>query len=129
MANKEFLAAAHVIKVRDGDTLIARVDLGWKISIETPIRLCGINAPELATAGGPPAQRHLEDLLPPGAEITLHSKRLDKYGRAVAFVTTSDGLDVGQRMLDAGFADAVDADMKPAPYIPQLGLVKPEPGI
>jgi endonuclease YncB( thermonuclease family) len=64
--------------------------------------------------------------LPSGSEVTLHSKRLDKYGRAVAFVTTGDGLDVGTRMLDSNNAVAVDADMKPAPYAPLLGLIKPE---
>jgi micrococcal nuclease len=38
---------AKVIKVYDGDTITANVDLGFKISFTEKFRLVGINAPEI----------------------------------------------------------------------------------
>ena len=37
---------AKLIKVVDGDTLDARIDLGFDVFVEKRIRLWGINAPE-----------------------------------------------------------------------------------
>ena len=40
---------AQLIKVIDGDTIDAKIDLGFGISIEKRVRLVGIDAPEVRT--------------------------------------------------------------------------------
>lgn len=94
-----------VVSVYDGDTLTARVDLGWKIFTEITIRLDGIDTPELPTLAGENARLFLSEVLKPGTRIIVTSKSLDKYGRTLASVMLRDtGSDVASKMLAAGHA-------------------------
>ncbi|MEK6616711.1 MAG: thermonuclease family protein [Bacteroidota bacterium] len=43
----QYTYKALIMEVYDGDTLTAKVDLGFKINFTEKIRLLGINAPEL----------------------------------------------------------------------------------
>jgi micrococcal nuclease len=80
---------AEVIRVIDGDTVVLNIDLGFKIHHITPCRLAGINAPEMnakdekVRAAAVQSKEYLESLLPEGMEVTIISKKLDKYGRPV----------------------------------------------
>jgi endonuclease YncB( thermonuclease family) len=63
--------------------------LGFKIHHITPCRLAGINAPEMnakdekVRAAAVASKEYLIGLLPEGREVTIISKKLDKYGRPV----------------------------------------------
>jgi micrococcal nuclease len=92
------VAIARVIRVVDGDTLVA---VG-NDSIIFRVRLHGIDAPECGMPFGPEAQRYLESLVL-GMTVQLVSKRPDRYRRLVASMTVGEQ-DVGRTMLDAGLA-------------------------
>jgi endonuclease YncB( thermonuclease family) len=121
-------AKAEVLKVTDGDTFKARIDLGWKLSIEAYVRVEGINCPELPTREGQQALTAAQALLPPGAVVTLESKRLDKYGRSQANVVLPDGQDYATLMLNGGHAKPANASGELAQKnteseeIPTLGI-------
>jgi len=80
---------AEVIRVIDGDTVVLNIDLGFKIYHKTSCRLAGINAPEMNSkdeevrAAAVESKEYLMRLLPEGADVTIISKKLDKYGRPV----------------------------------------------
>lgn len=97
-----------VTGIHDGDTLTAKLDLGWHISLTTSIRLLGINAPELNTPEGKAALAYLRTLLAPGDPVTVVSARLlgttEKYGRVLAAVQTAGGQDVSTALLTTGHA-------------------------
>jgi micrococcal nuclease len=82
---------AEVIRVIDGDTVVLNIDLGFKIHHISPCRLAGINAPEMNSkdekvrAAAVASKEYLEGLLPEEMEVTIISKKLDKYGRPVVF--------------------------------------------
>ena len=82
---------AEVIRVIDGDTIVLNIDLGFKIHHITPCRLAGINAPEMNSkdekvrAAAVASKEYLMTLLPEGMEVTIVSRKLDKYGRPVVF--------------------------------------------
>lgn len=68
------------------------------------IRLIGIDAPEIDTADGRRAKKHLEGLLA-GRLIRVLPKGHDQYGRLLAVLWTGKG-DVCKAMVEAGFAIA-----------------------
>ena len=73
------------MKVVDGDTVDAEVDLGFDIRFTMKIRLFGINAPEKNTPEGKLAAQHLTEILSvdPNARVILQTQkdRTEKYGR------------------------------------------------
>lgn len=93
---------ATVNTVHDGDTFTAQCDLGWHIYLTTPVRVAGVDAPELPTPAGNAARDFVTQLLPPGANVLLMSRSLDKYGRALATVTLPDGRDLTTVIIAAG---------------------------
>jgi micrococcal nuclease len=96
---------ATVVRVVDGDTFIARTNAGKQIRI----RLIGVDTPESTTKQecfGKKASLFTKGLLLPGTgvSITYGKGRLDKYGRTLAYVTTTKGVDVQRVLLQGGFA-------------------------
>jgi micrococcal nuclease len=87
------------IRIIDGDTIEADVDLGFRIRQRQIIRLAGIDAPELrakdpdervrAKASKAGLERVLIEWQP--SEVLMHSIGLDKYGRSLAVIWASDG--------------------------------------
>jgi endonuclease YncB( thermonuclease family) len=75
-------------RVVDADTVHANLDLGWGVWRQNaPIRLSGIDAPELSTPVGRAARTWLMDWLgnlPVPCTVVSHS--IDKYGRVLANV-------------------------------------------
>lgn len=96
----------HILKIIDGDTVDARVDLGFRISIEMRFRLTGINAPEMRTPEGPKAKKRLMELLPEGSETTVRTKKdkQEKYGRYLGTFFDIEGHEVNERMVMEGYA-------------------------
>ena len=47
-----FIYNATVVRVIDGDTIECDLDLGMNLTARFPVRLLGVNAPELGTEAG-----------------------------------------------------------------------------
>lgn len=90
---------ATVVRVIDGDTFDAEIDLGWGIWLRKGknslgrIRIFGWDAPELGTPEGEAAKVKAEALLPVGTKVWLASHDLDHFDRCLATVTFDDGRD------------------------------------
>lgn len=104
-----------ILSVHDGDTLTVSVDLGFYIAFTTPIRLAGVNAPELSVPDG--SGRAARDALrtfvmsfPPatlpdhGWTAQTFKTGVEKYGRWLARVTAPDGTDMSAWLVANGFA-------------------------
>ena len=81
---------AKCIKVVDGDTIDAEIDLGFDIKVTKRIRLGGINAPESRTRNkvekklGLAAKERLIEMLDGAANcFELESTELGKFGRVI----------------------------------------------
>lgn len=81
---------AKLIRVIDGDTLDAMVDLGFNTWVKKRIRLAGINAFEVRTRDkeikkkGLEAKARLEQLLSKEDDFSMISLGVGKYGRCLA---------------------------------------------
>lgn len=97
-------ARGEVVRVIDGDTLVALVE-----GEETTIRLLNIDTPETKDPDetvqclGPEATEFLAERLPAGTEIELEydQERLDRYDRTLAGVYESESL-VNAEIAEAG---------------------------
>ncbi len=105
---RSWQGAAVVVEVIDGDTIKCQVDLGFKISLLTNVRIHGCNSPELPTPLGVLALNFTRSIVKINDVITLDSKRLDLHGRAEAVVTLSDGSDLATRLIGSGHAAPAD---------------------
>jgi micrococcal nuclease len=99
-----------ILKVVDGDTVHAELDLGLDVRLRTTLRLAGINAPELSTKAGPVARSYLQGLLAserPLVVRTVKDKR-EKYGRYLAWIFKGGvgDVSVNEQMIEAGQAVA-----------------------
>ena len=81
---------AKLIKVIDGDTIDANIDLGFDVWVKKRIRLYGINAPETRTTDleeknkGLSSKERLVALMgQEGALFTIKSHGVEKYGRCL----------------------------------------------
>jgi len=81
---------AKCVRVVDGDTIDAMIDLGFGVHVKKRIRLAGINAPESRTRNlvekklGLAAKERLKEMLEGAADcFELESKELGKYGRVL----------------------------------------------
>lgn len=87
------------IRIIDGDTIEADVDLGFRIRQRQVIRLAGIDAPELRSKDpehrkqAKVAKVELDRILIgcQPTEILMHSTGLDKYGRSLAVIWVNYG--------------------------------------
>ena len=77
------------LKVVDGDTIDAEIDLGFDIKVKKRIRFMGINAPESRTkdleekARGLAAKDRVKALLEGCKNIQLRSHGIGKFGRCL----------------------------------------------
>ena len=94
---------ATVIQVLDGDTLDARVDLGFELTTTQRFRLRGLDAPELGTPEGTAAKAFLVDLMTQNPKVMIRVTDLDKFRRFTAEVW-SGGKSINQEILSHGFA-------------------------
>lgn len=98
-----YLYNATLVRVVDGDTVDAMIDLGFDIQVKKRIRLAGINAPESRTRNkvekklGLAAKERLIELIDGAANVfEIESKELGKYGRVlgVLYINKLSGKDV-----------------------------------
>ena len=86
-----YIYSAKCLKVVDGDTIDARVDLGFDTFKKIRIRLVGINAPESRTRDleekerGLAAKARVKQLMSESKnQFVLHSQGVGKFGRCLA---------------------------------------------
>jgi len=88
MQQPAYVYNAVITNVVDGDTIDARVDLGFYASVNIRFRLNGIDTPELTSTDASvrmvavKAREFVKQFN--GQSITLHSYKTDKYGRWLA---------------------------------------------
>ena len=88
-----------LLRVVDGDTIDAEIDLGFDIKVKKRIRFLGMNAPESRTrdldekARGLAAKDRVKALLDGCKNIQLKSHCIGKFGRCLGeiFLDTIDG--------------------------------------
>jgi len=91
--------AAEILSVGDGDT-VAVQDNGKRVKV----RLACIDAPETRQRPyGTTSRTKLRSLLPIGAQVSLKTKAVDRYGRTVAELFRN-GQNINQRMVRDGQA-------------------------
>ena len=79
----------ELLKVVDGDTIDAKIDLGFDVSVKKRVRFLGVNAPESRTrdleekAKGLAAKDRVKQLLEGTKTIQLKSHGVGKYGRCL----------------------------------------------
>lgn len=104
-----------VVRIIDGDTLV--VNGAEDGDDPQRVRLLGINTPEVShggkgqdQCGGADAAAHLEQLASPGQTVHLitdaRADDTDRYGRALRYVETEDGIDLGEQLITDGYAYA-----------------------
>jgi endonuclease YncB( thermonuclease family) len=100
----------EVVRVIDGDTFAARIDVWPGLSIDTKVRLRDIDAPELHArcadeyVKARAARAALATILAEG-DITISRVGADKYsGRVDAAVSTRNTPDVSAALRDGGWA-------------------------
>jgi endonuclease YncB( thermonuclease family) len=100
---------AHVLRVLDGDTFEARVQIWPGVEVTTKVRLRSIDAPEMRARCGDErtkaeaARAALEVLLAEGG-VGISRVTLDKYGgRIDAEASTRKTADVSEALLRGGF--------------------------
>lgn len=96
---------AKITRVVDGDTADVMIDLGFSVTVNTTLRLYGINTPEMkgaSKAEGAKSKARLKELVE-GKDVVIESRVYDKYGRTVATVFLGD-VNVNDLMVREGLA-------------------------
>jgi len=102
---------ASVLKVVDGDTIDAMIDLGFSVWVKKRIRLYGIDAPETRTRnleekalGFQTKDRLVELLEKSDNKFVLVSHGVGKYGRCLGTILIND-TDINQLLIKEGLAE------------------------
>ena len=115
---------AVVLKVIDGDTVRVSARIWLNQTVETLVRLKGVDTPELK--GACPREKELAakaravvmQSLPEGEAVQLLDVEPDKYGgRVVARLQTPDGQDLSAVLIASGLAYAYQGGRK-TPWCP-----------
>ena len=98
---------AKVLKVIDGDTVDLEIDLGFKISFKTRVRLIGIDTPEKWHPYGKVVKAYLQQEIE-GKDIYLDVTKKDKYGRYLVKLYKEQGdlLSINNILINQGMAKA-----------------------
>jgi micrococcal nuclease len=112
----------QVLKVVDGDTIDANIDLGFDISLTKRIRLAGVDTPESRTTDdkekklGLEAKEWLKHHLENAKDIIIKTELPDsteKYGRIIGYLyINGEPLSLNQAMVNEGYAWEYDGGTK-----------------
>jgi micrococcal nuclease len=102
-----FVYKCKIVKIYDGDTVTAEIDLGFSIKHTIVIRLAGINAPEIRGKERPEGLRsktYLQELIKDKQVVvqTLKDKK-EKYGRYLGILWLGD-LNISEHLVELGYA-------------------------
>jgi len=124
MADKDpyIYRVKKVLKVVDGDTIDADVDLGFDISLTKRVRLAGIDTPESRTtdlkekALGLEVKEWLKKRLEGAKDILIKTQLPDsteKYGRILGkLYINNEETSLNEQMIDEGYAWSYMGDAK-----------------
>ena len=111
-----------VLKVVDGDTIDASIDLGFDISLSKRIRLAGIDSPESRTTNlkekalGLESKEWLKKTLEGAKDIIIKTEKPDsteKYGRIIGHLFINDQeTSLNNQMIEEGYALAYEGGKK-----------------
>ena len=112
----------NILKVVDGDTIDADIDLGFSISLEKRIRLAGVDTPESRTtdlkekAMGLESKEWLKKKLEGAKDIIIKTELPDsteKYGRIIGHLfINGQEISLNNHMINDGYALAYDGGTK-----------------
>ena len=123
-SNVELELAPHrdfpcrIDQVTDGDTLIVTIDAGFRIHVQSKVRLAGIDCPEMNTEEGKLARAFViawmwryqdEHTKWPSTLRCYGYDRRDKYGRWLADVLSIQEHSLVQDLLAAGYVKQLEA--------------------
>jgi micrococcal nuclease len=102
---------ATLLSVVDGDTMHIAIDLGCDVTLNTTVRVLGINAPERSTAEGQAAKAWTIDWFaehaatgPKALLVNTQKDKKGKYGRYLGKLTAPDGHVFNEDIVAAGHA-------------------------
>jgi len=111
-----------VIKVVDGDTIDADIDLGFDISLTKRVRLSGVDTPESRTIDlkekklGLESKEWLKHKLEFAKDVLIKTELPDsteKYGRILGnLYINNESLSLNEQMINAGYAWSYKGDAK-----------------
>jgi micrococcal nuclease len=112
----------QILKVVDGDTIDADIDLGFSISLEKRIRLAAVDTPESRTSDanekkyGLESKEWLKHKVENAKNILIKTELPDsteKYGRIIGHLFINDQANsLNEQMIDAGMAWTYDGGTK-----------------
>ncbi len=112
----------EVLKIVDGDTIDANIDLGFDISLTKRVRLNGIDTPESRTTDlkektlGLEVKEWLKHKLEGAKDILIKTQLPDsteKYGRILGnLYINNESLSLNEQMVNAGYAWSYKGDAK-----------------
>jgi len=112
----------NILKVVDGDTIDADIDLGFSISLEKRIRLAGVDTPESRTtdlkekAMGLEVKEWLKHRLEFAKDILIKTELPDsteKYGRIIGHLfINGEEISINNQMIAEGYAWEYDGGTK-----------------
>jgi len=101
--------ALRNIRVVDGDTLEADIDLGFGVALTAiKIRVAKIDCPEMSTEAGVTAKGFTKNWVDSKVDtvqvvVSVKNHKKDKYGRILGSVS-ADGEDLAEMLMNAGHA-------------------------
>lgn len=102
---------ATIVKVYDGDTVTAEIDLGFKIKVTKTIRLYGLDTPEVRGDERPDGlisrDRLRERILDKEVVIKTMKDKKGKYGRYIAEIYLEDE-NINEWLITEGLAERKD---------------------
>ncbi len=113
------LSSGIVTYVADGDTVYVRLS---EQTPSVPVRLFGIDAPEICQEGGQAARLALQALLQ-DQSITFLRQHTDSYGRELATVYWQ-GQDVARSMVERGLAWSYRFGRDLGPYVREQQIAR-----
>jgi micrococcal nuclease len=102
--------SANVISIKDGDTIVVDIDLGFGILLKQQIiRLSKINAPELKSslAGGISKDKLSSLILGKKIKLITEKDKKEKYGRWLGTIYLNESnkdLNINELLVSEGFA-------------------------
>ena len=112
--SKMYKYNAKLIRIIDGDTIEALIDLGFEIATRKIIRLYDINAPEIRGAlkeeklAGLKAKARLQELLDTSeGEFQLLSHGWGKFGRCLGEIFINDQ-SINEQLINEGLVKRYD---------------------
>ena len=102
-----------LLRIVDGDTIDAEIDLGFDVKIKKRIRFMGINAPESRTRDaeekvkGLAAKKRVTELLEDAQTVTVKSHGVGKFGRCLGELTLTQAgqeINLNELLISEGHA-------------------------